>query len=293
MISRIKQLLDRVLDWLDVSKVGLILLAFAAVGILLGNRDQNLSEVKIFDLLLDFYANFSAELAGIGITVLIIDRLYRHHEAREEKRRLIRQVSSTDERMAFEAVERLRAMGWLEDGALRGASLQAARMSKANLQAADIKFADLQRAQLSGTDLEGARLEGTNLRKANLSGANLQGSYLEGAVLGGADLSLVNLDGAQNLRTSQLIEVANLVHATMSDGNRYDGRFNLAGDVAQAHLEGYSIRDYTAMARFYDVSLEAYKSGQEWAQKRLPALGAASSVLLRGQDRQAEQMPTN
>lgn len=79
---------------------------------------KNLSGLSILDLLLDFYADFSAELAGIGITVLIIDRLYRHHEAREEKKRLIGKVSSTDERMAFEAIERLRASGWLEDGAL-------------------------------------------------------------------------------------------------------------------------------------------------------------------------------
>jgi len=66
-----------------------------------------------------------------------------------------------------------------------------------------------------------------------------------------------------------MIQVGRLVDATMFDGSRYDGRFNLPGDVAQARLAGFDFEDSTAMARYYEVTLDAYSRGQEWARENL------------------------
>ena len=55
----------------------------------------------------------------------------------------------------------------------------------------------------------------------------------------------------------------------MPDGNLYDGRFNLDGDFFLADRDRVNINDPDQMAGFYNVSLEVYLSGQEWAKENL------------------------
>ena len=50
----------------------------------------------------------------------------------------------------------------------------------------------------------------------------------------------------------------------MPDGDIYDGRYNLEGDLEFARWWGRAIaEDHQAMAYFYGVSLETYIRGQE------------------------------
>ena len=172
---------------------------------------------------------------------------------------LIRKLRSPDNKYVVQAVEELRARGWLSLGVLEGAGLRHARMQgadlyKANLRKADLRMANLWGADLSKADLQGARLNRANLRRADLSRTNLQD----------ADLFKVNLQGARNLTEAQLAQARRLCGATMPDSSPYDGRYNLAGDIAFAQAGHVDTGNPAAMANFYGVSLEEYLRGQEW-----------------------------
>jgi hypothetical protein len=49
----------------------------------------------------------------------------------------------------------------------------------------------------------------------------------------------------------------------MPHGARYDGRFNLPGDLEEARLHGIVPVDEAAMAGWYGVPLAAYQAGQK------------------------------
>ena len=196
---------------------------------------------------------------------------------------LTQQMGSKDNVLARQAVEELRARGWLEDGSLQGAALSNADLQRALLLRADLREADmrganlqeavlhsakLQESNLRAADLQGATLWGADLQGANLAEANLQGTNLSGADLRGANLASANLQkailaasdlrGASNLSDKQLSQANEMRHAKMPDGSRYDGRFNLAGDIEWMRTKGTDTDDPAGMARFYGVSLEAY-----------------------------------
>lgn len=270
--STSKTLRQRLTDGFTVGKLGMFLLALAVVGALPGYFENHPAPFNIEDLIKDFYENLSSEVVGIAFTVLIIDRLTKLREGQQEKQNLIRQVRSSDSRMAFEALEHLRAQGWLEGGALRGANLQGANMPDADLQGVDLKGTNLQTANLRGAKLQGANLAQTRLQDAELRSADLQGAYLSEAKLESANLGYVNLQGVHDLSDAQLAQVEMLTDATMPDGLRYAGRFNLKGDLEQARADGFDVRDETSMARYYEVDARAYQEGQEWAAKHRPEL---------------------
>jgi hypothetical protein len=200
--------------------------------------------------------------------------------------------------LAIHAVEELRANGWLDDGLLAGkhlwdanleranlvgvkmyrvylnranlqganldkADLEAARLEKANLRGAHLDWANLERADLRDTCLQAAHLVRANLRAAHMLGSDLQGADLEGADLQGAEVT-----DAQLAKTNRLRGV------TMPDGSRYDGRFNLQGDLKTAYREQVDVIDPAAMAAFLGVSLEDYQRGQAWAQVNLSVLNS-------------------
>jgi hypothetical protein len=104
-----------------------------------------------------------------------------------------------------------------------------------------------------------------------LSGANLQGVYLRDANLKGLGLYRSNLKDAK-ITEEQLIQLHDLRRTIMPDGCLYDGRFQLPGDLNWA-LEKFGIDVRTAapeqMANYYEVSVDAYLKGQEWAKHHL------------------------
>jgi uncharacterized protein YjbI with pentapeptide repeats len=205
-----------------------------------------------------------------------------------DKRRLIRALRAGASQPIVEA---LRANGWLSDGSLRGARLPDVRLDGLNLAGAYLPEANLKRASLRGADLSRARLPYATLFRAVFDGANLEGAnlhhaqagqatfvevdlrwadlseaYLERANLRGARLDEAALGGANlrgaGLSVAQARTVGTLRGVIMPHGARYDGRFNLPGDIEAARLAGIDPDDEAAMADWYGVPINTYRSGR-------------------------------
>ncbi len=160
----------------------------------------------------DLYANGGAELWSIAITVFVIEflndrrsrleRLEREEQARleeiereqqikseaeaQEKADLVLQMGSPNNAFAREAVRKLRARGWLQDGTICGADLSGANLQNANLKEANLR---------------GVRLKKANLRGAVLTEVNLEAAWLTECRLEAANLFNANLNGIRNIET--------------------------------------------------------------------------------------------
>ena len=189
--------------------------------------------------------NLFTEFIGIGVTVLVIDRLrvFRDRETLKEtlKRQLIRDAGSQLNVTAIAAVDRIRAEGWLtgDSGILQGANLG---------------NANLERADLSDANLKGARLFGANLKtacliKANLSDADLRGAIMKHAELIEADLQSAKLQAAEMQRTNLLrahlrnanMTEANLAHAQLRECNLQGADLSIA-ILHEARLRNTDLR---------------------------------------------------
>jgi hypothetical protein len=190
------------------------------------------------------------------------------HRTEAEMTRLMRQMHSTDNALAVGAVEELRVQGWLTDGSLRKIYLRLAHLDGARLNGADLREVWLGGASLRKADLRGANLQGTSFMAADLQSANLRGANLQRALLSGANLK------EAVVADRQLAQAHKLRGATMCDGSRYDGRFDLDGDVEAAVSMNLDADDFSAMADYYGVSPGEYQRGQEWAVKNLPKVQA-------------------
>ncbi|QPC83973.1 pentapeptide repeat-containing protein [Phototrophicus methaneseepsis] len=217
-----------------LSRQGWAELLYLVVGIVLGLLINTLLESvgppNYHDLLRDLLP----EAVGITFTVLILDRLNAAREERQLKDQLIRRAHSRYNHTALEAIEDMRVLGYLEDGLL------AAR-----------------------------ELRGSNWHSANLYKADLEECDLTNAVLKKADFVYANLKGAK-VAEQQLMHTETMYGATMPDGSRYDGRYNLPGDAAFAKRSEVDTGSPEDMARWYGVSLERYLKGQQWAKQHLP-----------------------
>jgi uncharacterized protein YjbI with pentapeptide repeats len=247
-----------------------------------------------------------------SIVQRLIENLSQPVEGGENKLLLIRQLRSSNNWAALRAVERLRAIGAMEDGSLHQAilvsanlataDLHRANLNHANLQEADLQGVNLAEARLSGVDLLGANLTGATLHRADLSSANLfrarlaeadlreaflfqvdlRGADFTDADLAGARISTARLDGS-NVALTQLVHAGMLCGTSMPDGRRYDGRFNLPGDLQFARFLDMEmdLTDPLKMAEFYDVPPSDYLRGQDWAQTFLRQLREPVSAHIR------------
>lgn len=233
-----KGFLKRILYFFNIHNVALLLLL---VSLAVGTFGYLLENGIMFDLMTlnsDFYANISTELLSISITVLVIERLIRKREETELKRQLVRELKSNDNATALRALEELNAHDWSRHGAIRRAHLLRANFKNGYLKNVDLSY--------------------TWMRDANFENAYMQGTKLRGAVLVG-----VNLKGAKALTSIQLSEAKMLLAATMPNGKRYDGRFNLEGDIIVATSKKYDMSDPESAAQFYGVSRNTYLKGQK------------------------------
>ncbi len=180
---------------------------------------------------------------------------------------LIRKLRSSNPTLVQYAAEELRRRGHLTDGSLRWVYLRYVNLQGLDLSGADLQNTDLNMAKLQGVDLSGANLEETRLNKANLRFALLSGANLKGAVL-----NSTILQGILDLTEEQLSQAYKLRGATMPDGSRYDGRFNLEGDLVDARFLHIDINDPAAMANFYGISLQEFENGQAWVKVHFPML---------------------
>lgn len=299
--------LTRKLKSFTVELVAIGLLSLGAIVAIVGflNQHGNLYLGKTLGTVAqDFYANISAELVSIGITVLIVDKIYEARTEKQRKDQLIREMKSTDNGIALRAVEELRAHNWLTNGSLQRAWLMRANLQQANLCLANLKdvnlmeanlraallsSSNLERALLQDANLSFARITESNLEGTNLSGANLQAAALFGSNLSAADLSFTNLHGStvvaksadgfwileldaeeeQALLDQLFVRVLSLRGATMPDGDIYDGRYNLRGDIRLARENGIDAHNPNAMAEWYGITLEDYQRGQQSVQDQL------------------------
>lgn len=216
----------------------------------------------------DYWMNLFTEgigvVASIGITVLIIDRLYanrdRERQTQDLKERLVREAGSRSNNIAIPAVEQLRNKGWLEgdDGLLKGANLfcanlKKADLSKANLQGSDLSEANLREANLDEANLKKARLDGAKLKKASLE-ADLQGADLSEANLKGAFLTYADLRSAKlfwtNLQDASLrgadLQGAVLMQANLRGANLIGANLRgaklILGDLQKANLQDANLQ---------------------------------------------------
>jgi uncharacterized protein YjbI with pentapeptide repeats len=173
---------------------------------------------------------------------------------------LIRKLRSSDNSLVVRAVEELHRRGRLSDGTLAWVQLR-----YAHLQGADLSGADLRKASLSLADLRGANLSYACLQETRLDKANLSGAEMDKADLRDSLMTRVNLQGAHNLSAEQLAQALRLRGATLPDGRRYDGRFNLPGDLADARFLGVDRSNLESLADLYGVSMDDYLIGQQWA----------------------------
>ena len=160
-------------------------------------------------------------------------------------------------------------LGYLD---LSGKDLSGLNLSEAEFHNCRFVQANLQETNLTGAvifrpDFSGANLKGTRFKDAYMIEAIMDSADLDGADLTNAMLGYANLSGAQNLTDEQLSSAKNLLFARMPDGSLYDGRFRLANDLELAGSKGITPEDPQAMAEFYQVSLEAYQAGQDWAEE--------------------------
>lgn len=177
---------------------------------------------------------------------------------------LIRKLRSSDPKLVSRAVEELRKRGRLSDGTLVWANLRYVHLAKVDLSTTNFQLADLSLADLRCANLAYAHLEGTRLYQTDLNQANFHKTELKGA-----NLCNACLQGAHNLGIEQLLTASRLRGAMMPDGSRYDGRFNLRGDLQDAHCLGINQQSAAAMAGFYGISLQDYECGQAWAEANL------------------------
>jgi uncharacterized protein YjbI with pentapeptide repeats len=186
-------------------------------------------------------------------------------EGKQSVEAIISEMRSRADLVALKARRKALDLGWFHDGTLEGANLCGANLMGANLAA----------ARLRGANLSGARLGSASMAKADLSGADLSGADMRGAFLTGA-----NLEGVKGLSAEELAKVYSLRGATLPDGSRYDGRFILWYDIRRLGPSGllYLDTDPESLATWFDVPLETYLRGQEWAKEHLPARLLALSI---------------
>lgn len=180
---------------------------------------------------------------------------------------LILKLRCFDNRKVAAAVRELRKRGCLIDGSLNWLELRFAHLQGMELYAADFSYADLSLVNFQGADLSNAKLSHANLHQANFRDVDFYETNLHGAIMTNAILQ-----GSRNWTYKQLAQLNKLCNAMMPDGSRYDGRFNLAGDLTDARGHGVELNNREAMADFYGVSREDYLAGQSWAVAHLSSI---------------------
>jgi hypothetical protein len=250
---------------ITVRKLGALFFTLSIAVGLFGYLNQYGGLYQPSPIVADFYAGISTDLASIAITILIIDYISEKRADEQLKAQLIREMAGSNNGIALRAINELRARGWLQDGSLRGkifdgVNWQGADLNDADLQGATFLNANISYANLNHTDLRKSTLINVNLYSTNFYEANLEGvNSIDETMFLLAELAFTTLD--------------KMVGAIMRNGKRYDGRYNLKGDLYIAkewNVRNLDIETDNGMAEFYKVSLDEYLEGQKWAKENLP-----------------------
>ena len=267
-MKRVGTIWQRFTGWLTAPRVAALVLGL--LGVLIGYAGYKYRYCECTDwpnlasgweqLFLDFYANVSASLVTITLTVLTIDWLNERRAEQEAmqqlKKQLIQDMASQVNQIAVRASEKLRARGWLEDGSLKGVSFGGAGLQGVDLRKADLRETDLHTANMREANLRSAKLEDALYTDEDL----VKASSLKGAIL--SDYGVVSSTQPGTTAGKFTITVKVLF------SGRYNGCYNLDGDL-HVPREFHFANDPEKMAHWYGVPLENYLAGQEWARKNL------------------------
>ena len=144
--------------------------------------------------------NLMAEIAGIAVTVGIIDWLTERRIDRQEQMVLRTYLGSKNQVFVEEALTRLQGRRWMRSKAFQNLYIQ-----KANFKGLDLSGADLTGAYLPEANFEGAKLWAVVFADAVLAGASFRGADVQWA-----KFVRVNLSGAD-------MRVRSLYAATVSE----------------------------------------------------------------------------
>lgn len=190
-----------------------------------------------------YITNVFTELISIGLTVFVITEIFKRREIEATKKRLVRQAGSVSHPIAINAIEELRANGWLtvdNDEQL---------LVKAGLVAANLENATLFKADLRDSNLVGANVRGAFLMQANVSGADFGSADVSGAKLTKANVSGTRF-AATNVSRARLI-LANVSGAEFQCANVSGANFGSA-DVRGVNFYNASLRDVNFQKAIFD-----------------------------------------
>ncbi|MEM9951696.1 MAG: pentapeptide repeat-containing protein [Chloroflexota bacterium] len=239
-----------------IETFGIFLLTIAAIVAVWGYVSEH-GTLTMSNLLNDFYANVSSELASIVITVFFLDRLNQRRATEEREIELFRQTRSSSNSVVIYAVDQIQLNGlWAEflnyytysnsSGKvdLSGAKwsqlastyiqLNNVNLENAQLNNADLRHGKFQNSNLSYANLENAQLSWTSFKNANLKSANLQKSQLSFAKLEHADLRFTNLRLAR-------LEYAHLEHTDLMGTDLRNTSLKGAKNIESALFDAQTI----------------------------------------------------
>jgi hypothetical protein len=193
-------------------------------------------------VVVNFLGSIGTGLISAAIFLVMVDRVLESKRARDEQE----EVMSRD---AERLIERLRVGGDVSTVALSDLKTSGALYSGI-LSDKNLTNLDLAGRELNGMRSGGSDFSGTDLRSCSLVGAILRGARLSGTRLNGADLSWADLEGAI-LDDDSLRSAGSLWRCTLPNGQKYDGTWDLAGDLAAAQKYGVDLNSSTERAEFY------------------------------------------
>lgn len=199
----------------------------------------------ITELFGDFYSNVTIDLISIAFTILIIERIVERQAIKRERESLILQMGSPDNGIAVEGARRLRARGWLVDGALNNMDFSGANLLGADLSKAILMRTNLAKAILTSCNLQESRLAKSNLFQTNLTNcdltyADLSFAYLDPAYFAGAKLRWAILNEVSSERAD--FSNANLHGAKFVNANLYKAVL-VEADLSEADLRGANLKE--------------------------------------------------
>lgn len=224
------------------------------------------------------------EFIGILFTVVIVDQLNRVRHEREGVANLISQLQSPFPGFALEALRLLAEGGLLRKGVLKESQIYRSQLPGGEFFHAEITGAHLNMSNFSGAKFNGAKLDDARIdesifvnamfHRASLRNVRIFASLENNFLLRGCDFieadltglaALCNVEGQiREAPEFQLVACNALWGSIMPDGSKYDGRYNLEGDINSALAKKVNIQQAQEMAAFYEVSVDKFLAGQSW-----------------------------
>lgn len=99
---------------------------------------------------------------------------------------------------------------------------------------------DFSNLDLDGVDFSGSNLANVNFENASLIGTNFKDCIMNQVILHNAKLSFANFTNT-NLIDGDFELAYSLWHAVLPNGQEYDGKYMLTGDVQEAQKYGFDI----------------------------------------------------